>query len=402
MADRATYRLAAVVLPKLGPGMHHDGNGLHFRVTESGARGWVHRYQFNGRRRHMGLGGFPKVSLQEARQKATLARQMLGRGEDPLDTRQAAKAQARLRRASAMLFNEAAEAYIAAQRDGWRNAKHRQQWANTLETYAGPVLGDLDVAMVDTSHVLKVLEPIWQAKNETAVRLRGRIERVLDWAKVRGLRQGENPARWRGHLEHMLPSIRRGARIEHHPALPYDRVGRFMKALRKSTNGRGGAAARALEFTILTAARTGEVLYAKWAEIDLKGKVWTVPAARTKTGRELRVPLSPPAIKSLQAQARVRENAYVFPGRKADRPLSNMAMLVLLRRMQRGDITPHGFRSTFRDWAAEQTSYPREIAEMALGHVVGNAVERAYRRDDLFEKRARLMRDWANWCAPSR
>ena len=402
MADRAINRLAAVVLPKLGPGMHHDGNGLHFRVTESGARGWVLRYQFNGRRRHMGLGGFPKVSLQEARQKARLGRQMLGRGEDPLDSRQAAKAQARLRRASAMSFNQCAEAYIAAQQDGWRNAKHRQQWANTLETYAGPVLGDLDVATVDTSHVLKVLEPIWQAKNETAVRLRGRIERVLDWAKVRGLRQGENPARWRGHLEHMLPLISRGARIEHHPALPYDRVGRFMKALRKTINGRGGVAARALEFTILTAARTGEVLNAKWDEIDLKGKVWTVPAARTKTKRELRVPLSPSAIKLLRAQARVRDNAYVFPGRKADRPLSNMAMLVLLRRMERDDITPHGFRSTFRDWAAEQTSYPREIAEMALGHVVGKAVERAYRRGDLFEKRALLMRDWANFCGRSR
>jgi integrase len=371
--------------------MHGDGDGLYMQITRAGVRSWILRFQLDGRRRHMGLGPFPDVSLAEARQRARSAHQTLARGEDPITARQQASALSASRRAAAMTFGEASLAFVAAQESGWRNAKHRQQWASTLATYAGPVLGEMDVGMVDTAHVLRVLEPIWRRKHETASRLRGRIERVLDWAKVRGLRSGENPARWRGHLQHMLPAVSKTARVVHHPALPYAEAPKFAKTLRKQD----GLAARALELAILTATRTGEVLGARWDEIDLEAKVWTIPSARTKTRREHRVPLSEPALRLLRELPRIDE--HVFPGWKRGRPLSNMAMLLLLRRMDRTDITPHGFRSTFRDWCAE-SGHDHQLAEMALGHVVGSAVERAYRRSDLFALRARLMADWAKFC----
>jgi integrase len=277
----------------------------------------------------------------------------------------------------------------------WRNEKHRAQWKNTLGTYAYSVIGDLPVASIDTTLVMKIIEPLWSAKPETASRLRGRIETVLDWAKVRGYRNNENPARWRGHLDHLLPAKSKVRAVEHHTALPYEQINTFMHQLRE----REGTAARALEFAVLTASRTGEVIGARWSEIDLAGKVWTVPASRMKAGREHRVPLSTRAMEVLKGIGQDETDCFVVAGGKPDCPLSNMAMLTVLRRMGREDLTVHGFRSTFRDWAAERTNYPSEGAEMALAHVVGGKVEAEYRRGDFFEKRRRLMAARAAFCA---
>ena len=291
-----------------------------------------------------------------------------------------------------MTFDQCRDAYIAAHRATWRNVKHASQWTNTLTTYVTPVFGKLPVAAVDTALVTRVLEPLWVAKPETAGRVRGRIEVILDWATARGYRQGDNPARWRGHLDKLLPPRRKVRAVKHHAALPYDEIGEFLTALRT----RDAIAARALEFTILTAARTGEVLGATWDEVNLKTKVWAIPAARMKSGREHRVPLSDAAIAVLEQMREVRQNEFMFPGdRRA--MMSNKAMDMLLPRTGR-DVTVHGFRSTFKDWASERTNFPNEVSEAALAHVVGGKVEAAYRRGDLFEKRGRLMQDWANYC----
>jgi integrase len=290
--------------------------------------------------------------------------------------------------AKRMAFRTAATAYLDAHGDAGRNPKHRQQWANSLETYTGPVFGDLDVNRVDTALLMKALDAIWKDKTETASRVRGRIEAVLDWATVRGLRSGENPARWKGHLDKLLPARNRIAKVEHHAALPYRDAGAFMAELRKQQ----GIGARALEFAVLTAARSGEVRGATWEEFDLEAALWTIPGKR-----EHRVPLSARALEVIKNMQGLSH--YVFPGAKADSPLSDMTLTAALRRMDRGDLTAHGFRSTFRDWCAEQTAYPNEVAEMALAHTVGNAVEAAYRRGDLFEKRRRLMDEWAACCA---
>jgi integrase len=287
--------------------------------------------------------------------------------------------------------------YIAGYRAGWRNPKHASQWQATLATYAEPVIGGLSVQAVDTALVLKVLEPIWTVKPETAGRVRGRIESILDWAKVRGYRTGENPARWRGHLDKLLPARSKVRRVEHHAALPYAELPGFLVSLRQQA----GIAARALEFAICTAARTGEVIGARWGEIDLLDKTWTLPATRMKAGKEHRVPLSARALailKEMQAH-RHADNAFVFPGAKPGRPLSNMVFLMLLRRIGRGDVTAHGFRSTFRNWAAERTSFPAEVAEMALAHTVSDKTVAAYNRSDLFERRRRLMSAWTTFCA---
>ena len=302
----------------------------------------------------------------------------------------------RLNAAKAMTFRDCAARYIASHRAGWRNPKHAAQWEATLATYAGPVMGGLSVQAIDTALVLKVLEPIWTTKPETAGRVRGRIESVLDWAKVRGYRAGENPARWRGHLDKLLPARSKVRRVEHHAALPYAELPGFLMSLRDQE----GIAARALEFAIVTAARTGEVIGARWSEIDLLEKIWTVPPGRMKAGKEHRVPLSARALAILEEMQphRHAEDSFVFPGAKLGRPLSNMAFLMLLRRMGRDDLTAHGFRSSFRDWAAERTNFPSEVAEMALAHMVGSKVEAAYRRGDLFEKRSRLMAAWATFC----
>lgn len=377
------------------PGLYSDGGGLYLQVAPSGARSWIFRYQKSGRRRYMGLGGAATVTLAEARQKAAEARKVLGEGKDPIETARARVVAAATRKANATTFREAANQYIAAHSTGWRNAKHAAQWQSTLETYAFPVLGGVSVAAVDVAMVLKVLEPIWTDKTETARRLRGRIEAILDWAAARSMRTGDNPARWRGLLKHLLPSPEKVAAVRHHPALHYARMGEFMASLRRQE----GDASRALEFLILTAARTSEVTGARWQEIDMGNALWIVPADRIKAGKEHRVPLSAPALAIVQAMAETRQNEFVFPGGRRGRPLTNMAMAGVLKRMKRGEITVHGFRSSFRDWAAERTNYSREVAEMALAYAVGDKVEAAYRRGDLLEKRRRIMADWAKHCA---
>jgi integrase len=377
------------------PGMYADGGGLYLQVTERGAS-WIYRYMLNKRAREMGLGPLALFGLSDARAKALDARRLRYEGIDPIEARRAERQQARLDTAKAMTFQQCADAYIAAHRAGWRNGKHTAQWKATLATYAGPVVGVLPVQTIDTALVLKVLEPIWVAKPETASRLRGRIEAVLDWATAREYRQGENPARWRGHLDKLLPARAKVRKVEHHPALPYSELPSFLIELREQE----GISARALEFTILMAARTGETIFARWSEFDLLDKAWTIPAARMKAGKEHRIPLSARALAILKAMQvhRHTDGGFVFPRGKLGEPLSNTTFLRLLRRMGRGDLTAHGFRATFKTWASERTAFQNEIVEASLAHVIGGKVEQAYRRGDLFEKRRRLMQQWAIFC----
>ena len=380
------------------PGMLADGNGLCLQVTRANARSWIFRYYRNGKSREMGLGSLNAVSLANARLKAAACRGLLADGIDPIAARNAERTQRALEDARAITFDQCAEAFITAHSAAWKNQKHIAQWKATLRTYVSPVFGSLPVQVVDVALIMKVLEPIWTTKPETAARIRGRIESVLNWAKARGYRTGENPALWKGHLSNLLPAHSKIAKVKHHAALPYDQTSHFMDALRRQD----GVAPLALEFAILTAARTGEIIGARWAEIDLEAKVWTVPAPRMKNGREHRVPLSAEALAVLTKVSRGEPEEFVFAGHKK-RSLSNMAFLMLLRRMGHEKLTVHGFRSTFRDWAAERTNFQAEIAEAALGHVVGNKVEAAYRRGDFFEKRRRLMEAWAQFAttAPS-
>jgi integrase len=356
---------------------------------------WLYRFQLHGRRRDMGLGPTDLYSLAEARQKALEARKLVAQGVDPIEARQTKRFAAAIETAKGMTFRACAEAYINAHRSGWRNPKHAAQWPATLDAYAYPHFGSLPVQAVDVGLVLKAVEPIWTEKPETASRVRGRIESVIDWATARGYRAGENPARWRGHLENLLPPRSKVRRVEHHAALPYGEIAAFVADLRQQE----GVGARALEFAILTAARTGEVIGARWDEINIDEKLWTVPAERMKAGKEHRTPLSDAALAIVEKMAAIRQGDHVFPGGKAGRPISNMAMLMTLRRMKRDHLTAHGFRSTFRDWAAERTNFPAEVAEMALAHVVGDKVEAAYRRGDLFAKRRQLAEAWAKYCA---
>jgi integrase len=380
------------------PGMYGDGGGLYLRVTPDGARNWVFRFMLNGRARWMGLGALHTVNLAEARKRAGEHRLRRHDGIDPIEARRAERLKSKLDAAKAITFKQCAQDYIKAHRAGWRrNGKHAAQWEATLATYAESVIGNLSVQAIDTGLVLRVLEPIWTTKPETATRVRGRLEKILDFAKGRGYRApGENPARWRGNLDSMLPARGKVRMVEHHAALPYGDLPTFLVALHQQE----GSAARALEFTVLTAARTGETIFAQWNEIDLLNKVWTVPAKRMKAKRQHRVPLSARALAILEEMQphRSADDGFVFPGGKPGKPLSNMAFLMLLRRMGRADLTAHGFRSTFRDWAAERTNFPSEVAEMALAHAVESKVEAAYRRGDLFEKRRRLMQQWATFC----
>jgi integrase len=402
--SRATAKLTALKVERVRklPGMYADGAGLYLQVTEGGAS-WVYRYMLNGKARYMGLGPLELYGLGQARARALDARRLRHEGVDPIDSRRTERARTRLEAAKAMTFKEATKAYIEAKSIGWTGAKVKALWEATLATYAEPVLGALSVQAIDTALVLKVLEPIWTSKPETASRVRMRIEKILDWAKVKGYREGENPARWRGHLRELLAAPEDVRKVEHHAALPYAEVGAFMVELKKQE----GVAARALEFAILTAARTSEVLSAQWSEVDLTARLWTVPAERMKAGKEHRVPLSTKTLAILKemeprqhaAIGQDEPGAFIFPGAKQGRPLSNMALLMTLRRMDRGDLTAHGFRSTFRDWAAERTSFPAEVAEMALAHTVPDKVEAAYRRGDLFDKRRRFMEAWAMFCA---
>ena len=378
------------------PGYYSDGGNLYLRVSEYGTKGWLFIFTRNGKTREMGLGPFPDVTLEDARAKALEARRALLAGEDPIKKRQAEKDSRRLDAAKRITFDKAAEAFIESHRAGWKNAKHVSQWQNTLRDYASPVFGTLPVAAIDTSLVMQALErdKLWTTKPETASRVRGRIESVLDWATTRGHRTGENPARWKGHLDNLLPARTKVKKVKHHAALPYQDAPAFMAKLRDQD----GIAARALEFTILTASRTGEVIAARWEEIDFAEKVWTVPTDRMKAKREHRVPLSPRAVEILRGMQEIKLGEYVFPGTKRGAHLSSMAMLAVLERMGYGDLTVHGFRSTFRDWAAERTSYPREVCEQALAHTVSDKVEAAYRRGDLFNKRMKLMDQWRTYC----
>jgi integrase len=376
-------------------GMYGDGGGLWLQVRAPHVKSWIFRYTVAGRARAMGLGPVGTVSLADARRRAAEARALLLDGKDPIAERDGQRAKGKLAAANSITFSECAAAYIQQHRAGWRSAKHGEQWTNTLAAYAEPVFGALPVGSIDTALVMRVVQPMWTTKPVTAVRLRGRIEKILDWAKVQGYREGENPARWRGHLEALLPKKAKVAPVEHHAALPYRQIGDFMAELRKQDT----TAASALDFAILTAARTGEVIGARWGEIDLDEALWTIPAQRAKTHKEHRVPLAPAAITVLVKCRERAEGDFVFPGKVPSTSLSGGAMRALLERMSRSDITPHGFRSAFRDWAAEQTAFPREVAEMALGHAVGNQVEAAYRRGDLREKRRKLMEAWAAYCA---
>jgi integrase len=376
-------------------GLYGDGGGLFLQVGATGGKSWVFRWKHAGKFRVMGLGPIHTISLAEARELARDCRKLRLEGRDPIDERRARRAVTALESAKAISFRECAEAYIAAHQAGWRNAKHVKEWPATLSTYVYPVFGSLPVQAVDVALVMRVLDPIWSEKPDTAGRVRGRIESILDWARALGYRQGENPARWRGHLDNLLPKKSKVRRVVHHAALPYQKIGAFMVELRKIE----GTAARALEFTILTAARTAETIRAQWAEINFADGVWTIPSERMKSGREHRVALSDAALAVLKDRYDRREGDFVFPGIRPGRPANDQAMSLLLRRMGRGDLTVHGFRSTFSDWCAERSAFSSEVREMALAHAVGSKVEEAYRRGDLFDKRLQLAQAWAAYCA---
>jgi len=374
-------------------GYYGDGGGLYLLVGPNGAKSWVFRFRKEGKLREMGLGPLHTIGLAEARQKAQDCRRKRLDGIDPIEAKRAALATARLDDAKTMTFRQCAESYIKAHRAGWRNPKHAEQWPSTLATYVYPVFGALPVQAIDVGLVLKALEPIWTVKPETASRVRGRIESVLDWATARGCRQGENPARWRGHLENLLPKKSKVRRVEHHAALSYDELPEFMAELRQQE----GIAARALEFAILTVARTSAVIVAQWSEFDLSARLWTLPAERMKAGREHRAPLSDRAIAILEEMRRLHGGDFVFPGATRHHPIGETSFFVLVRRMGRGDLTAHGFRSTFSDWCGERTNFPAEVREMALAHTVNDKVEAAYRRGDLFQKRRQVMDAWARF-----
>ena len=392
---------ATFVKKSTRPGKYPDGGNLYLQVSESFRRdgstvktkSWAFRYSRFGKDTWLGLGPYPDVTLKAAREGALALRRKKHAGIDPLTDKQSRQRAIRTEHENMLSFGDCAAQYVDSQAAGWSNSKHVAQWRSTLTNIAGPVIGHLPVDQVDTALVLRILEPIWTKKTETANRLRGRIESVLDWSCVRGYRKGNNPARWRGHLDKLLPRPTRVAKVKHHPALPYAETGAFMAALRHDE----GIAARALEFSILTASRTAEVIQSEWSEFDLDAKTWIVPAERMKADREHRVPLSRAAIKVLQS-VEGHSKKYVFPGHKRNSHLSNGGMLTVLKRLDRSDITVHGFRSTFRDWCAESTNYPSDVAEMALAHTLRDKTEAAYRRGDLFEKRRHLMDDWAKYC----
>lgn len=385
------------------PGMWAVGGvaGLYLHVSDNHARSWILRATVGAKRRDMGLGGFPDVTLAGAYEKAREARAKIDAGQDPILVRKQAQSELIAQQATEVTFSKACTIYIEAQGDSWKNAKHRQQWTNTLEAYAAPVIGSMLVRDINQTHVLAILEPIWKIKTETAKRVRGRIESVLDWATVRGHRKGENPARWKGHMEHLLAAPSKIAKTVNHPALPIDLMATFMQDLHQ----RKGMSIKALEFAILTAARSGEVRGMLWSEVDFDAGVWSIPAERMKMEKDHRVPLSDAAIKLLKDQIHIGGNDLVFPAPRGGM-LSDMALNQLMRGMDYKDkngkvCVPHGCRSTFRDWVAERTNYPKDMAEMALAHSVGDKVEAAYRRGDMLEKRRKMMDDWAEFCGQS-
>jgi len=425
---RTIGKLSALAVSRIKKkGLYSDGGGLYLRVKEGGGKFWMLRYMLDGKAREMGLGALHALTLAEARDKATDCRRLLASKIDPIATRNDAETQKKVESAKSKTFKECAEAYIEAHEKGWRNAKHAQQWKNTLTAYAYPIMGDVPVQDIDLTLITKILEQkkrafgkgetLWTARPETASRVRGRIEVILDWATTRQYRKGENPARWRGHLANLLPNRSKVQRVKHHPALPYERIGVFFAALKEQDMN---TAVLAMQFTILTGCRTGECLGATWGEIDWDHATWNIPAMRTKTGCNHRAALSNLALELLKKIRKDQENnivkqtkeGFIFVGQQK-KPLSDMSMLAVIRRMnEKADnpvwvdpqqdnrpIVVHGFRSTFRDWAAEQTNFPRDAAEAALAHAVGDKTEAAYRRSDLFNKRRLMMEAWAKYCA---
>lgn len=404
------------------PGFHLDGNGLYLQVTKTGAKSWLYRFQLHGKRRWAGVGSLTDVPAKVARVKAAEMRISVANGIDPINLKHANKKAAIANEAKniakAMTFKKLAEDYIEQNKAGWKNKKHVQQWENTLQTYVYDVIGQLTPSEVTTEHILSILKEIWLTKTETATRIRGRIEVILSYAKIKGYRDGDNPATWKNHLDHVLPQPGKVAPHKHHPALPFVRMAEFMNALKKKDT----MASSCLEFTILTACRSQESFECKWNEFDLDAKLWVIPAERMKMKREHRVPLTDSVVDLLKRRQATKVSAYVFPGIKENRPLSNMAMTNLIRRLhddlceaekesgieakgwvdkEGRIITAHGFRSSFRDWAAEVTNYPGEMAEIQLAHAVSNPVEAAYRRGDMFEKRRSMMDNWGVWCRQS-
>jgi len=385
--------LTAKAVETLDKGYYADGGGLYLQVTENGGRSWVFRYQRNGKRHDMGLGPVYLVGLAEARRLTLECRRCLFEGIDPLERKRSRVLAAAVQAAKTITFREAAEQYIAANHQAWRSRDHHARWEGTLRDWVYPVLGTLPVQAIDVALVMKVLEPIWHKMPESASRIRGRIETVLDWATVRGYRQGENPARWRGHLDKLLPRVSKIRKAKHHAALPYSEIDTFIAVLRQ----RDTVTARALEFAILTAARPSEAIGARWSEINMAERVWMIPAARMKAHREHRVPLSDAAMAVIEQMAAIRTSDYVFPGRGNGSAVSHTAFSDQISAIGY-QVTAHGFRSTFRDWGAERTNFPNEVAEMALAHAVGDKVEAAYRSGDLFQKRRQIMDAWARFC----
>jgi integrase len=389
---RTLNRLSAVKVQKAKqPGMYADGGGLYLRVADGGSKQWIYRYVTAGRPRDMGIGPVHVLTLTEARERAREAAKLRLDGIDPIAHKHERRAAAAVAAASAMTFRQCAEGFIRDNEASWSNAKHRLEWERSLAKYAFPVLGNLPVAAIDTPLVLKVVKPIWQHVPKTASKVRGRIDNILGWATVHHYRSGDNPARWHGHLEHALPAVEKG---EHHAAMPYADVPAFMAKLRQQTS----VPAKCLELVILTAARLGEALGATWNEVDFDNRAWIVPASRMKAHEEHRVPLSAAAIAVLRELHAIRHSDYVFPGAHTGKAIGKNGPLKLLNEITGNGATVHGFRSSFRDWAAERTNFPREVAEMALAHAIPDAVEAAYRRGDLFEKRRRLMDAWADYC----
>jgi integrase len=390
MAGRSLTALAVSKLKE--PGRYAVGDGAYLQITGDTGRSWLFRYRDRrtGRAKQMGLGPADLVTLAEAREKARACRKLLLDGVDPMENRAAVRERAKLEAARSITFKQAAERYIADNEAKWRNAEHRRHWRAAFEQFAFPRFGNMAVGAIDTATVLEAVQPIWTMKTSTASRLRNRIELVLDWATAQGMREGMNPARWRGHLDKVLPKPSDVNAVEHHAALPYSEIPEFMAKLRAVDHPN----ARALEFLILTAARLGEVAAAEWSEI--KGDVWEIPAARMKSKRDHRVPLSNAAQACLARGSRAER--YIFENRKGGPLYAKTITRETLPALKAG-ITTHGFRSTFRTWAADKTSCPREIAEAALAHAIGNKVEAAYQRGDLFDKRRALMDDWANYCA---
>jgi integrase len=399
MAQRVN-RLKAIDIPRLTrPGRYPDGAGLYLQVTSATARSWIYRFMIGGKARWRGLGSVNDLSLAEARQARDRERQGVKSGVDTVAVAKEEAAAARAAKAAASVkvrtFAEWVDTFLAEQRGEWRNAKHAKQWRNTLNQYAMPIIGQLAPAQVTAEHVLDILRPIWIERNETARRVCGRIAVVLDYAAGADDLTYNNPAKLTGRLKAKLPRLSRDRRPTHHAALPYLELGRFMAELRARPRS---SAVQALEFLVLTATRTSETLLARWDEIDISGALWTIPANRMKAGLTHRVPLSPVALAVITSMKKMRESDFVFPGSKGGHPLCNMALLALLNRMGRGNVTVHGFRSCFRDWAADVAKEPREVAEAALAHMIKDKSEAAYARSDLLERRRSLMARWAQYC----